>query len=454
VRGWPTSRTSSSRPGTEPCTADSRWLTRRCPSPWSATAAAVSTHSQVASSRVSSAVASSGSLPSSSASHSTAYGRRPGSCTTARTEASAGSPTTRSASKARPRSRASSPRAVSSSSATAGATGRAASQARYSARAGPGERRAHARSMVSADSSMCPAGPWAATQICSSLTQTAQLPSAVSSTSSGRCASRGRSAPTRAAASSVQSSSAGSGSCVPSVGGSWRSERSSATRWRSRSSRVSIGTGSLDRCRKDSNCGAASMTSATSEGSGPARAGASAAPPVGRKGWASDQASKSATQPRSTAVSLLSQARSRQPGRVAPPCSSIRPASRARSQAVRIWPGVKPRASAASLRVTSPSMPVGPAVPGPVPAQRASRTASASSTRASRASSGTEGVPSGGRGGLGLRVVAVLRAAVSGRRGTMRSGVSRGLRDVTGAVSPLSARNPKRGRSVLRQALT
>ena len=62
-------------------------------------------------------------------------GRRAGSSATARTSGSAGAPTTRSASKARPRSRASSPRAAASSSVTALPTVRAASQARYSARA-------------------------------------------------------------------------------------------------------------------------------------------------------------------------------------------------------------------------------------------------------------------------------------------------------------------------------
>ena len=54
-----------------------------------------------------------------------------------------------------------------------------------------------------------------------------------------------------------------------------------------------------------------------------------------RAGWASDQASKRATQPRSTALSSRSQARSRQPGRAVSPCSSTRPASRAVSQSAR-----------------------------------------------------------------------------------------------------------------------
>ncbi len=67
-------------------------------------------------------------------------------------------------------------RATASSSATALPTVRAASQARYSSRAGPGVSRAQPRSMSAADCSMLPAGLWAATQICSSLTQTAQLP--------------------------------------------------------------------------------------------------------------------------------------------------------------------------------------------------------------------------------------------------------------------------------------
>ena len=62
---------------------------------------------------------------------------------------------------------------------TALPTGRAASQARYSARAAFGRSWAQPRSMSSAACSMFPAGLWAATQICSSLTQTAQLPRGV-----------------------------------------------------------------------------------------------------------------------------------------------------------------------------------------------------------------------------------------------------------------------------------
>nr|WP_286159747.1 hypothetical protein [Actinospica acidiphila] len=52
-------------------------------------------------------------------------------------------------------------------------------------------------------------------------------------------------------------------------------------------------------------------------------------------GLASDQASQRATQPRSTALSSRSQARSRQPGRALSPCTSMRPASRAVSQSAR-----------------------------------------------------------------------------------------------------------------------
>ncbi len=177
--GWPTARTSSRREGTVGWTAVSRCRTSSGASPWSATAAAVSTHSHVASSRVSTSCASSGSTPSCSASHSRAYGRSAGSSSTARTSGSAGAPTTRNASKARPRRRASSPRAAAISSVTALPTGRAASQARYSARAAAGRSRAQPRSMSSAPCSMFPAGLCAATQICSSLTHTAQLPSGV-----------------------------------------------------------------------------------------------------------------------------------------------------------------------------------------------------------------------------------------------------------------------------------
>ncbi len=71
------------------------------------------------------------------------------------------------------------PRAAAISSVTALPTGRAASQARYSARAAAGRSCAHPRSMSSAPCSMLPAGLCAATQICSSLTHTAQLPSGV-----------------------------------------------------------------------------------------------------------------------------------------------------------------------------------------------------------------------------------------------------------------------------------
>lgn len=52
-------------------------------------------------------------------------------------------------------------------------------------------------------------------------------------------------------------------------------------------------------------------------------------------GQASDQASKRATQPRRTALSSRSQARSRQPGRALSPCTSMRPESRAVSQSAR-----------------------------------------------------------------------------------------------------------------------
>ncbi len=106
------------------------------------------------------------------------------------------------------------------------------------------------------------------------------------------------------------------------------------------SSRTGSRTGPAERCSSDSNCGTASTTSATI--AGPAPAGA---------GRASDQASKSATQPRSAAVSSRSQARSRQPGRARPPCSSMSPASRARSQSARTCRAVEPQRLGGALHV-------------------------------------------------------------------------------------------------------
>ncbi len=262
---------------------------------------------------------------------------------------------------------------------TALPAGRAASQARYSSRAGPGVRRAQPRSMSSADCSMCPAGLWAATQICSSLTHTAQLPSGVSVA----CPSPRVRAPTAARPSSAQSSSPASTSCASAPGGprragasctgpygtSQRCSRSSATRCPSRSSRAGTGTGPADSWRRDSTCGTASTTSATAAGS--ASRGA---------GWARDQASRSATQPRRAAESSLSQARRRQPGRAVSPCSSTRPARRARSHATRTCAGVRSSASAARSRSVAE---VGSVTrPRCSAAQWATRTASARTRRA------------------------------------------------------------------------
>lgn len=85
-----------------------------------------------------------------------------------------------------------------------------------------------------------------------------------------------------------------------------------------------MGTGPAESWRKESTWGIAETTSATADGSWSAGSG-----------WASDQASKRATQPRKTALSSRFQARSRQPGRALPPCTSMRPARRAVSQSAR-----------------------------------------------------------------------------------------------------------------------
>ena len=115
--------------------------------------------------------------------------------------------------------------------------------------------------------------------------------------------------------------------------------RSSATRCSSRSSSAETRTGPAESWRRESSWGTASTTSATAVGATSAGAG-----------WTSDQASKRATQPRSTALSSRSQARSRQPGRAVSPCSSTRPASLARSQPERTWSGVSSSAAAARSR--------------------------------------------------------------------------------------------------------
>ncbi|CAM5618563.1 hypothetical protein SMICM304S_04293 [Streptomyces microflavus] len=204
-------------------------------------------------------------------------------------------------------------------------------------------------------------------------------------------------------------------------------------RWARRSRRAGTETGPAESWRRESTWGTASTASATAPVSMPSGAA-----------WTSDQASKSATQPRSTAESSRSQARSRQPGRAVSPCSSMRPASRARSQPARTCAGESSRAVAARSSAWVAS---GAALPGAgaPAAQWAMRTASARTGRAWRASSVRGGVPSGGRGaGLVRRVDTALRAVARGRGRTSRSLESRGVRDVTGAVLPLSARKPKR----------
>ena len=176
---------------------------------------------------------------------------------------------------------------------------------------------------------MFPAGLWAATQICSSLTQTAQLPSGVSVACGRRSQVR---APTEARASQGPVEQGGRAGCpvgpgcsAPAracgpYGISQRSVRSSVTRWSSRSSSAAgDGPGGELQEGEQLRHGLDDL----GDGGGLAVVGA---------GWASDQASKSATQPRSTALSSRSQARSRQPGRAVSPCTSTRPASRARSQ--------------------------------------------------------------------------------------------------------------------------
>lgn len=232
----------------------------------------------------------------------------------------------------------------------------------------------------------------------------------------------------------------GGGPAGPAVAGppgprgtSQRSSWSSATRWPRRSSRAGTVTGPAESWRSESTWGTASTASATAPASMPAGAA-----------WTSDQASKSATQPRRTAESSRSQARSRQPGRAVSPCSSISPASRARSHPARTCAGESSRAAAARSRAWAASGAVAPG-PGASAAQWAMRTASARTALAWRASSARGGVPSGGRGaGLVRRVVTALRAVARGRGRTSRSLESRGVRDVTGAVLPLTARKPKR----------
>ncbi len=183
----------------------------------------------------------------------------------------------------------------------------------------------------------------------------------------------------------------------------------------------------------------AETTSATAAGSCPAGSG-----------WASDQASKRATQPRSTALSSRFQALSRQPGRALSPCTSISPARRAVSQSARTSAAVRPSSRAARSAVASERVALPSAVALPRPraasAQRATRAASARPARAILASSDRAGVPSGGRGAArrGRRWVIACGAAARGRGRTSRSLESRGIRDVTGAVFRLTVRKPKR----------
>ncbi len=205
-------------------------------------------------------------------------------------------------------------------------------------------------------------------------------------------------------------------------------------------------------------------------GPGPGRAGAARAPagrprrpprrrsgrPLGA-GCTRDQASKRATQPRSTAESSRSQACSRQPGRAVSPWSSTSPASRARSQPARTWPGVRSRPRRPFPAGEGAGAGAG-AVRGPpsTAAQRAIRTASARTCRAWRASSARGGVPSGGRGAGRVRRVVTARRAVASDRGRtsrsleLRANGSSGFRDVTGQSSadgPKANRNRPRRRN-------
>lgn len=230
------------------------------------------------------------------------------------------------------------------------------------------------------------------------------------------------------AAAAGASPSAGTGAAGPS-GISQRSSWSSATRCASRSSRAGAVTGPAESCRSESTWGTDSTTSATRPGSTPAGAR-----------WISDHASNRATQPRRTALSSLSHACSRQPGRTTPSWTSTRPESLARSHAVCAWEAVR------SSVVTARSRAFGPRGPAPgsrsAAAQRAIRTASDRTALAWRASSARGGVPSGGRGAWRLRpVVTARRAEASGCDGTSRSlelraNCSSGFRDVTDGSLP------------------
>ncbi|CAM5365831.1 hypothetical protein SANTM175S_08958 [Streptomyces antimycoticus] len=130
--------------------------------------------------------------------------------------------------------------------------------------------------------------------------------------------------------------------------------------------------GPAESCSRESNCGTASTTSATAVGS--AAAGA---------GQARDHASRSATQPRSTALSSRSHACSRQPGRVVPAWCSMRPMRRARSQSLRTSGSLSPSAAAARAAASSDSAPGAPCLAA---AQWAIATAPVSPALARRAS--------------------------------------------------------------------
>ena len=202
---------------------------------------------------------------------------------------------------------------------------------------------------------MFPAGLCAATQICSSLTQTAQLPSGVrvaSAVAVGEGADGGEARPGPSRAGGRAGRQPGVGLRAPAAssaaGAAVVGLRARASVGDLAALRAQLGDALLQQVEQllGSGNGPGGQLEEgehlrhglddLGDGRGARRSSGA--------GWASDQASKRATQPRSTALSSRSQARSRQPGRAVSPCSSTSPARRARSQSARTCSGVRPRA--------------------------------------------------------------------------------------------------------------
>ncbi len=213
-------------------------------------------------------------------------------------------------------------------------------------------------------------------------------------------------------------------------GTSQRSSWSSATRWPRRSSRAGTVTGPAESWRR------------RAPGARPRRLRRPRPPRCPRVRGGRATRRRRAPPSRAARRSRPGPRRAAAAGRAVSPCSSTSPASRARSQPARTCAGessgrrphVRGVGRERGWRCRGPGAgrPVGDAY-----GVGEHRPGLAGQFRAGRGALGGRGA------GLVRRLVTALRAVARGRGRTSRSLESRGVRDVTGAVLPLTARKPK-----------